>query len=63
MEKYKVVDIYEDRQIIGYTNNLNTAKKMARDRITDTDGECLIEIRELNTETNKYKFMKILETV
>lgn len=63
MEKYKVIDVYEGRETIGYTSNLNTVKRMARERITDTDGECLIEVRELNVDTNKYKFMKILESV
>lgn len=62
--KYKAVDIYdvEGREVIGYADNLNTVKKLARERITDTDGECLIEVRILNPETQKYKFFKILET-
>jgi len=62
MEKYKVIDIYDGRDTLGYTSNMNTVKKLARERIADTDGECAIEIRELNPKTNKYKFMKMLET-
>lgn len=60
MNKFKVVDIKEGRDTLGYCDTMLEVKKLTKERIEDTDGECLIELRELNIETNKYRFLKIL---
>jgi len=60
MTKFKVVDIKEGRDTLGYCDNMVQVNKLVKERIEDTDGECLIELRELNTETHKYRFLKIL---
>jgi len=60
MAKFKVIDILEGRDTLGYCNNMVQVNKLVVERIEDTDGECLIELRELNTETHKYRYLKIL---
>lgn len=63
MKLFKVVDVYGGRETLDYVGTIAEVKQLARQRILDTDGECLIEVRKLNEETGKYKFLKILETV
>jgi hypothetical protein len=62
MKNFKVVDIYEGRDLLGYADTMQEVKKLAKQRVNDTDSECLIEVRELDTNINKYKFLKVLET-
>lgn len=56
MKKYKVYDIYEGKDTLGYADTLTEVKKLAREQSRDTDGECYIVYAELNPETGKYKF-------
>lgn len=54
--KYKVYDIYDLTEVLGYCNTIAEVKDLARQRIEDTDGECECVYAELNPETGKYKF-------
>lgn len=56
MKKYKVVDIYEGREFLGYADSMAEVKRLARGQVEDTDGECLVVFYSLNPETGKYKF-------
>ena len=56
MKKYKVYDLYEGKECIGYADTLKEVKKLAREQYNETDGECSIYYVELNQKTNKYKF-------
>lgn len=62
MKKYKVKDVYEGTEVLGYVNNIREVKKLAKQRYEDTDGECLIEYRVLNILTLKYDNPQILKT-
>lgn len=53
MKKYKVYDLYEGKDVVGYADTLNEVKRLAREWFRDTDGECCIVYAELNTETGK----------
>lgn len=54
--KYRVYDIYEEKEAIGYADNIQGVRKIKRERIEDTDGECCVVYAELNPENGKYKF-------
>lgn len=56
MKKYKVYDLYDGKDCIGYADTLKEVKKLAREQYNDTDGECAIYYAELNQDTNKYNF-------
>lgn len=56
MEKYKVYDLLEEKEVLGYAADLVEVKRLAKERYEDTDGECLVMYAILNKETNKYKF-------
>lgn len=56
MKRYRVYDLYEGKQIIGYADTLQEIKRLARQQYDDTDGECAIYYAEFNQETLKYKF-------
>ena len=56
MKKYRVYDIYEGKDTIGYADTLTEVKRIAREQIEDTDGECMVVYAELNPETGKYRF-------
>lgn len=64
MSKYKVVDLYEDRDFLGYAENMTQVKKLAKKQHDDTDGECCIFYYPLDEKTGKYNFgaRKFLET-
>lgn len=64
MKKYKVVDLMEHKETIGYANTIDEIKKIAKGRYEDTDGYCSVFYYPLNKETNKYDFnkRKFLET-
>lgn len=58
VDKYKVADIYDNWvDVLGTTNNLNSAKKMMRERLEDTDGECCVVVFNRD-ENNPEKFSK-----
>ena len=59
MKKFKVYDLYEGKDVLGYADTLSEVKKIARTQSEATDGECAIFYAELNTETNKYMFSKV----
>lgn len=65
MKKYKVYDLYEFKECIGYANTIKEVKKIAREQYSATDGECQIWYAELNKQTQKYKFSerKFLKTI
>lgn len=63
MKKYKVLDIYDGidlRETLGYADNIREIKKLAKERIKDTDGECLVAYLELDTTKNKYRLDTIV---
>ena len=67
VKKYKVYDIYEGTQCIGYADTLEEVYRLARERIKDTDGECLIAYAAVRYDGKRYHFdfekKTILETV
>lgn len=56
MKKFKVYDLYDGKEVLGYVDTLKEVKALARERYEDTDGECEIYYAQLNPETNKYGF-------
>lgn len=54
MKRFKVYDLYEANDCIGYADTLAEVKKIAREQYDETDGECDIFYAELNQATNKY---------
>lgn len=56
MKKFKVYDLYDGKETLGYVDSMAEIRALARQRVNDTDGECAIFYAELNPETNKYKF-------
>lgn len=61
MKKYRVYDIYEGKDVLGYADTLTEVKRIAREQIEDTDGECMVVYAELNPETRKYRFSEYKE--
>lgn len=55
-KKYRVYDLYDYKEILGYADTMKEVKRLAEERYNDTDGECDIWYAELNEETQKYKF-------
>lgn len=48
--------MYEgSRQLVGYATSINDAKKLIRQRIADTDGEC--EVWTFEWDQSKLKFV------
>lgn len=60
-KKYKVYDIYEGNDTVGYADTIEEVKKLARRWYDDVDGECCIVYVELNKESGKYKFSNYKE--
>ena len=56
MKKYKVYDLYVYKEVLGYVDTMQEVKRLARERMVDTEGECSIYYVELNKDTQKYKF-------
>lgn len=46
MKEYRVVDIYEDFDVLGIVNSKADARRLARERSEDTDDECYIILQE-----------------
>ena len=65
MKRYKVYDLYDYKETIGYADNMQEVKALARQRFNDTDGEGRIYYAELNSVSQKYKFTSctFLETI
>lgn len=53
-KKYKVVDLYDGIDVVGYANDRTTAKKLARMQAADTDGECYVVILVYDEQEQKY---------
>lgn len=54
MKRYKVIDLYEGYDVIGYADTLAEVKAMAKEYYMDTDGECDINFMQLNEKTQNY---------
>lgn len=60
MKKYKVYDLYEYKETLGYADNIRGIKKLAKERYNDTDGECDIWYVQLDIEKQKYNFSNLM---
>ena len=47
---WKVVDMYEGYELLGYVDTKREALKLAHERADDTDGECYIVFRKLEDD-------------
>ena len=56
MKKYKIYDICEGKDVLGYADTIDEVRRIAKKQSRDTDGDCCIVYAELNPETGKYKF-------
>lgn len=54
MKKFKVYDLYEDTDCIGFADTVAEVRKIARQQYFDTDGECAICYVQLDPVTQKY---------
>ena len=54
MKKYKVIDLYEGSEVLGYCDTLFEVKKLTLKQIYDTDCECAVYYMTLNEDTQKY---------
>lgn len=52
MKRYFVIDVYEDIEVIGITNDFDTALDMVCQRENDTDNECSAWIYDTTLERN-----------
>lgn len=52
MKRYFVIDVYEDIEVIGTTDDLDTALDMVCQRKYDTDNECTVWIFDTALERN-----------
>ena len=57
-KQYKVVDLYESAQCIGYADTLDEVCDIYRQRVEDTDGECRIIIKERQAD-GEYKKISV----
>lgn len=58
--KYKIVDIYEGLQTVGYAQTISEARQIAKQWDEDTDGENYLMYYPLNPVTGKYTREKAL---
>lgn len=65
MKRYKVYDLYDGDDFLGYADTIREIKKLAREEYEETDGECVIGYAELDPNTNNYKIseLKLLKTL
>ena len=56
MKKFKVYDLYEGKIVLGYADNMQEVRKLAKEQYEATDGECAIFYAPLNPNTEKYMF-------
>lgn len=57
-EKYKVVDLLEVKETIGYANSISEVKNLARHWLENVSEEAAIYYYPLNEEKGKYDFEK-----
>lgn len=57
-KKYKVVDLTDGRNFIGYADTLRQVKKIAKQWCEEVTEEANIYYYPLNEETGKYEFSK-----
>lgn len=64
LKKYKVVDLGEGKETIGYADTIDEIKRLAKQWIDNVTEEAAVFYYPLNEETGKYKFSerKFLET-
>lgn len=62
MKRYYVIDVYEDIEVIGTTDDFKTALNMVSQRKNDTDDECSAWIYDTTLEKNinKLKSWRII---
>ena len=56
-KEFKLVDLYDGYDVVGYTNSINELRKMIKDYVRDTDGECYLSVRRLNANG---KYIRII---
>ena len=61
MKKYKIYDLMEGKDVVGYADTLQEVKKLSREWFKDTDGDCCLVYAELNPKTGKYWFSQYKE--
>ena len=44
--KYKVYDLYDYKETLGYVDNMREVRRLAAQQYDDTDGECCIYYAE-----------------
>lgn len=57
-KKYKVVDLTEGRNFVGYADTLKEVKKLAKHWCEEVAEDAAIFYYPLNEETGKYEFSK-----
>lgn len=67
IKEFAVYDVYDGTQFIGYADRLGEVYSLARERIKDTDGECLIAYAAVGYDGGRRYFdiagQKVLETL
>jgi len=56
MKKFKIYDLYEGKETIGYADTISEMKKIGKEYYNDTDGECALVYAKLDENIQKYKF-------
>ena len=57
-KKFKVVDLYDGKDVLGYADNMWEVKRLARQQVNDTDGECSVYYYPFDEVSGKYQFGK-----
>lgn len=55
MKKFKVYDLYEGVDCIGYADTLKEVKRIAKQQYNDTDGECSLWYAEIDPVTERFE--------
>lgn len=63
MKKYKVYDLCEKKEIVGYAETIEEVRMLANMRNDETNGYCTICYVVLNPKTNRYRDMRFLEVL
>lgn len=53
--EYVVIDYYENPYVVGYADGIEEAKRIEKQHIDDTDGECRTEIISLGSISARVK--------
>jgi hypothetical protein len=59
MKKFKVYDLLDEKETLGYADDMKEIKALAKERYEGTDGECQIWYAPLSEKTGKYNIAKI----